>query len=65
MAALPLLQMAPGVLPNGETVRESAGTRSWEQVERNARKKKVEADPTRVDQVQPRREAVKPVALGG
>jgi len=48
-----------GVLPNGETVRESAGTRSWEQAERNARKKEVEADPTRVDQVQPRRETVK------
>jgi integrase len=48
-----------GVLPNGETLRESAGTRSWEQAERNARKKEVEADPTRVDQVQPRRETVK------
>ena len=48
-----------GVLPNGETVRESAGTRSWEQAERNARKKEVEADPTRVNQVQPRRETVK------
>ncbi len=28
-----------GVLPNGEPIRESAGTRSWEQAERNARKK--------------------------
>jgi hypothetical protein len=38
-----------GVLPNGEAVRESAGTRSWEQAERNARKKEAEANPTRVD----------------
>jgi hypothetical protein len=46
-------------LPNGETVRESAGTRSWEQGERNAPKKEAEADPTRVDQMQPRRATVK------
>jgi len=48
-----------GVLPNAEAVRESAGTRSWEQAERNARKKEAEADPTRVDQAQPRRATVK------
>jgi hypothetical protein len=35
------------------------GTRSWEQAERNARKKEAEADPTRVDQVKPRRTTVK------
>jgi len=48
-----------GVLPNGETIRESAGTRSWEQAERNARKKEAEADPTRIDQVKPRQATVK------
>jgi hypothetical protein len=46
-------------LPNGQPIRESAGSRSWEQAERNARKKEAEADPTRVDQVQPRRATVK------
>jgi hypothetical protein len=40
-----------GVLPNGEPVRESTSTRSWEQAERNARKKEADADPTRVVQV--------------
>jgi hypothetical protein len=59
MAALPLPQMAPGRLLNGEAVRESAGTRSWEQAERNARKKEAEADPTRVEQAQPRRATIK------
>jgi hypothetical protein len=44
-----------GVLPNGEAVRESAGNRSWEQAERNARKKEADGDPTRVEQIQPRR----------
>jgi hypothetical protein len=48
-----------GVLPNGQAIRESAGTRSWEQAERNARKKEAEADPTRADQAQPRRATVK------
>jgi integrase len=48
-----------GVLSNGESVRESARTRSWEQAERNARKKDADADPTRVDQVKPRRTTVK------
>src|ERR1700679_1881396 len=48
-----------GVLPNGEAVPEPAGRRSWEQAERNARKKEAEADPTRVDQIQPRRATVK------
>jgi len=33
-----------GVLPNAEAVRESAGTRSWEQAERNARKKEAHRD---------------------
>jgi hypothetical protein len=37
----------------------SAGTRSWEQAERNARKKEAEADPTRIDQAQPRRAILK------
>ena len=46
-------------MPNGEAIRESAGTRSWEQAERNARKKEAEADPTRIDQAQPRRATVK------
>jgi len=48
-----------GVLPNGEAIRESGGTRSWEQAERNARKKEAEADPTCVEQAQPRRATVK------
>ena len=48
-----------GVLPNGASVRESAGTRSWERAEKNARKKEVEADPTRVDQMQRQRATVK------
>ena len=48
-----------GVLPNGASVRESAGTRSWEQAEKNARKKEVEADPTRVDQMQRQRATLK------
>ena len=52
-----------GVLPNGEAIRESAGTRSWEQAERNARKKEAEADPTRVDEIQPRRATVKEAVL--
>jgi len=38
-----------GVLPNGTVIRESAGTRSWEQAERKARKKEADADPTRED----------------
>jgi len=37
----------------------SAGTRSWEQAERNVRKKEAEAGSTRVDQVQLRRTTVK------
>ena len=48
-----------GILPNGKPIRVSAGTRSWEQAERNARKKEAEADPTRIDQVQVRRATVK------
>ena len=40
-------------------LREAAGTRSWEQAERIARKKETEADPARVDEVQPRRVTVK------
>ena len=48
-----------GVLPNGASVREPAGTRSWEQAEKNARKKEVEADPTRVDQMQRQRATLK------
>jgi len=48
-----------GVLPNGATVRESAGTRSWEQAERVARQKEAEADPTRVDEQKTRRTSVK------
>jgi hypothetical protein len=59
MAASPLPKWLRGVLPNGETIRESAGTRSWAQAERNARKKEAEADPTRIDQIQPRRATVK------
>jgi hypothetical protein len=51
--------MGPGVLPNGETIRESAGTRSWEQAERFARKKEADADPRRINQVTPRRTTVK------
>ncbi len=34
-----------GVLPNGEAVRESAKTRSWEQAERKAREREAAADP--------------------
>ncbi len=48
-----------GVLPHGEPVRESAKTRSWEQAERFARKMEADADPTQLDQVQPRRATVK------
>lgn len=34
-----------GVLPNGDVVRESAQTRSWEQAERKAREREAAADP--------------------
>jgi hypothetical protein len=43
----------------GEAIRESAGTRSREQAERNARKEEAEADPTRVDHAQPCRATVR------
>lgn len=42
-----------GVLPNGGTIRESGGTRSWERAERNARNKEAEANPTCIDQAPP------------
>lgn len=48
-----------GVLPSGATVRESAGTRSWEQAERVVRQKEAEADPTRVEELKPRRTTLK------
>jgi hypothetical protein len=52
----PLPQVAPCVLPHGETVRESAVTRSWEQTE-------FEADPTRAYKQKTRRIAVKDAIL--
>lgn len=38
-----------GVLRNGEILRQAAGTRSWEQAERQARQKETESDPTRAE----------------
>jgi len=48
-----------GVLPNGEPVRKSAKTRSWEKAERRAREMEAEADPTAAEQAKPPRTTVR------
>jgi hypothetical protein len=48
-----------GVLPNGDAVRESAKTRSWEQAERKARERELAADPNAPTPAKPQRATVK------
>lgn len=48
-----------GVLPNGDAIRESAKTRSWEQAERRAREREAAADPNSPTLAKPQRATVK------